>query len=378
MEFFQALGAFFIGGGLLWRGAKTAAPATIVAPEQEPQKASRQIYLNTTEEIDKPDLTANTIVIGEQADQELFVKKVANGNIMTVKGHGAYIVSDREGKVLKSRDALGVVREYKYDCQTNQLMVRRFGVWTTPANASVNAEGALSWGDECNQFEEMLDGTFVHRNLASGTTITTDKLRGTETVQRRDGHCWRQASSEQGEEVTIWDNGDLTFSSFTFKDGGVKQASTRQGTITCRNVCRYESHYRLGDLLSESFAFTGPRGGKPASMRIELTTGALLLKNLASIETKLEAGCTTMTTYNMAFPTAFTVDIPKHKGMLNGIVKINSTSINGHEALVFVSERNDEYVVFPGKRDEGKAHEVLANVRRMQDAGSEIPDLYLR
>lgn len=361
--------------------SKIEASAAVASP----QKSSKKIFLNGLD--NDSDMDDNEItVLGSAMNTKSGVamnQVLKNGNAMCVQADGSYVVRNPEGIIVKTADVLRVKREYRRDEESGELMVRRFGMWTKPEEAHLDEEGTLHFKNGDVEIEERLSGLHIQTNRITGVTIQTHHHNGFELVKLANGEIWKRETNSEKELFSIWKNGKLTFKSQTYFESIRSQAETPNGPQSMVYVSRTEQSWENGHLAREKFSFKNSNNDrKDATCTLQLGTGMLVLRNVASVVTKFENDEPTETIYELSQPLNLRVDVKGRQCNLTDIVRLRCFAASESAGLAFDAKDGNEYIVFLGQRsiaNRGRAAEAVAHIERDLIEGSyEAADLVIR
>src|SRR5262249_867147 len=139
-------------------------------PKEDSQRISqrRKIFLNKASGQDDDSQIVVLGSTGVKKADEIVVQKLKNGNTMKINADGSYLVTDDQGLIVKTCDAMRVKREYSRDAETGDLMVKRFSLWTRLEKSRLDSSGTLFFTHKGVEIEERLNGLHIHTNRETG------------------------------------------------------------------------------------------------------------------------------------------------------------------------------------------------------------------
>lgn len=261
---------------------------------------------------------------------------------------GLQIVRDDDGKIVKTRDALRRVREYRYDAESGDLEINKFGIWNKLERAKLSDTGTLTWRSAERETVECLDGTIICISFRQKNLIAHNERTGEEVtiVQGRINHLFRK----EGVQTTrTFANGSLTESCERYETPANYTTKTMAGEHTLEAVSRIERTFENDKLACERIAFLDLRtGANGVRISLELPTGELHLSRVRAVENRYKDGVLVETIFELSEPVSVSRDKEGNVSLLQGIKKVRSLQMHdGVCSIVFIDHNGDENVFFP-------------------------------
>jgi hypothetical protein len=168
---------------------------------------------------------------------------------------GSELAFDERGMIVATTDVLGERREFAFDEKTGKLMVKRFGLWTTPEQARIDEQGGLYFRRGDLEILERLDGVHIQANKTKGVTIKNDQKNRIEVIEQANGEVWKRETTDDIEHFWIWKDGNPRFRSDTYYKSARLTANTPAGPQALSYVSRYEQSWERGILVREKYSF---------------------------------------------------------------------------------------------------------------------------
>lgn len=225
--------------------------------------------------------------------------------------NGCFISRTSKGEIVRTRDALGVVREFGREQFTNRLMMRSFGSWVKPEGGCLDSAGTLFYTRNNVEIQERLDGVHIHTNRQTGVQIQTDHVNHSEVIRQANGEIWKREVSEESETFEIWSGGALSFRSQSFvKAEGLRmEAATASGQQALSHVAHQEQSFEQGRLTKEKFTFKNPLDdARAVPILIKTREGLLPLRKITAVTTMFQYGVPVRTEFQTTTDTMVVVD----------------------------------------------------------------------
>ncbi len=273
------------------------------------------------------------------------------GNIqLHANDEGLYVLRDEQGRVVKTRDAMRRVREYRYD-QEGQLEMSKYGLWSKMPNAGVSESGTLIWKTRERETYECLDGTTICITFSNGSLIAQNEKTGEETAISLTGKIHHVYKKDGVSRVRIYVEGKLVSELETFDESAscVVHTMAEESQHELKHVARIERRFRAGKLVRESFEFFEKRTNSDSiKMSFNLPTGELHLSRVKKIENIYIQGSLVETIFELSEPVSVSRDKEGNVSLIRGISKVRRLKMqDGVASVVFVDSAGCENLHFP-------------------------------
>ncbi|HEY9792587.1 MAG TPA: hypothetical protein V6D22_19455 [Candidatus Obscuribacterales bacterium] len=313
---------------------------------------------------------------------EAHVQNLKNGARMEMMPDGSSITRNEQGQIIKTCDALRCKREYAFDEETGDLLVKRFGMWSKPEKAHLEKDGTLFFSRGEVLIEERLNGLHIHTNKATGVSIQTHHHNNFELVKLANGEIWKRETQRDKELFVMWNKGKLTFKSETYFSPLRLSADTPSGPQQMLSVTRREQSWENGIITREKYTFTNHTSQqKDVNLAVHMGTGMLILKQVTEVLTLFKDGKPAETTFELKIPAKLRIDIPNKRCQLSDVIKVRSFDASPNIGIAFDTKDGHEYIVFSGTRgvnNRSRAGEAADMLEQMMDSGEMTADLVLR
>ncbi|MBX9688982.1 MAG: hypothetical protein K2X27_19900 [Candidatus Obscuribacterales bacterium] len=269
---------------------------------------------------------------------------------MCVFNDGSYVMRNAAGQIIKTRDAMHRVTEYRRDEESGELLVKKFGVWNSLEFGGCLAEdGTLTRKCQDGLMQECLDGTEIHISFSKRSLIARNERSGEEIALNLGGLLRHRHSRDGVELYSVYRDGALEEESEIYETPircMIKTMSEDQELI---NVARIERRYEQGKLISEVYTFLDSKTASRAlRICLNLPSGELHLAKVHKVVNHFDAGRLKETTFELSEPVSVTRDSEGNVSLIRGISKVRRFLM--HEdvcAVVFVDANGDENLYFP-------------------------------
>lgn len=274
-------------------------------------------------------------------------KKTGNHK-MDANDTGLFVVRDENGRVVKTRDAMRRVREYRYDDAGN-LEVNKFGVWNKVENGRLSDAGTLIWRTKERETFECLDGTVICISFNSESLIAHNEKTGEEVTISSNGHLRHLIRKDGVESFRCFKQDKLSQVCKSYTEPLNQTVKTMAGVYEISCVSRIEEKYENGQLLGRSYTFCDSKlKQRTTSMSIELPSGKLYISKVEKIENIYKYGILTETIFELTEPVSVSRDQEGKISLVEGISKIRSFQMREDCcAVVFIDHNGDENLFFP-------------------------------
>ena len=275
-------------------------------------------------------------------------QEMRNGCNLLTFPNGSAIMRGEDGSIVWTMNVLREKKEYKVDEETGDLLLKKFGVWSTLEDAVLDELGTLYYHKGDFEIEEHLDGICVQKNKKTGVIVQINGLSNSELVKLPSNEIQKRESCsiERTESFVIWKDGDLSFKSLTHFDTISYEAECASGKQDLNNVYRTEQKWVGGLIVEEKITFKNTstnRKETSIALQFEGAEKSVLLRSVRSVETKFEEGMAIATTYLLENPEALTVINGNTFHKLMNIAQVRCTMNNGVETISFQSADGVEH-----------------------------------
>jgi hypothetical protein len=259
---------------------------------------------------------------------------------------GSELAFDERGMIVATTDVLGERREYAVDQRSGKLMVKRFGLWTTPEQARIDEQGGLYFRRGELEVLERLDGVHIQANKQKGVTIKNDQKNKIEVIEQANGEVWKRETTDTVEHFWIWKDSVPRFKSDTYFKPIRLTASTPSGHQALSYVSRYEQSWERGVLAREKYSFHNDvNDERHVAVALQLNNGMLMLRNVVNVVTTLAGERPIETLYTLSTITNLKLDLPTMKATFDGIKEVRSVQTNQGLCATFRKSDGTEQVL---------------------------------
>lgn len=242
---------------------------------------------------------------------------------------GSEIAVDERGMVVATTDVLGEKREFTFDEKSGKLMVKRFGLWTTPEQARIDENGGLYFRRGDVEVLERLDGVHIQANKNKGVTIKNDQRNKIEVIEQANGEVWKRETKDDVEHFWIWKDSTPRFKSDTYFKPVRITANTPSGPQALSYVYRYEQSWERGVVAREKFSFNNDiNNERHVAVALSLGSGMLMLRNVVNVTTNFLEERPVETIYMLSQITNLKIDLPIMKATFDSIKEVRSVLNN--------------------------------------------------
>jgi hypothetical protein len=242
---------------------------------------------------------------------------------------GSEIAYDERGMIVATIDTMGEKREFAVDDKTGKLMVKRFGLWTTPEQARIDEAGALYFRRGEMEVLERLDGVHIQANKSKGVTIKNDQKNKIEVIEQANGEVWKRETTNDVEHFWIWKDSTPRFKSDTYFKPVRITANTPSGPQALSYVYRYEQSWERGLVSREKFSFNNEQNNeRHVAVALQLGSGMLMLRNVVTVTTFFVQEKPAETIYTLSQFTNLKIDLPIMKATFDSIKEVRSVLTN--------------------------------------------------
>lgn len=260
---------------------------------------------------------------------------------------GSEVAFDAHGMIVATTDVLGERREFAFDERTGKLMVKRFGLWTTPEQARIDDQGGLYFRRGELEILERLDGVHIQANKQTGVTIKNDQRNKIEVIEQANGEVWKRETTEHVEHFWIWKNQVPRFKSDTFFRPQRVSARTPSGEQALSYVSRYEQSWERGVLSREKYAFNNDINNErhvPVALSLG-SGGMLMMRNVVNVVTNWLEDQPVETIYVLSQPTTLKIDNSALKVSFDAIKEVRSALTNQGLCAAFRKSDGSEQIL---------------------------------
>jgi hypothetical protein len=223
---------------------------------------------------------------------------------------GAWVVRNNTGEIIRSSDALGVVREFGKEAITGKMLVRKHGIWTKMDGGCLDSSGTLFYRRGDVEIQERLSGVHVHINKKTGVMIQTDHVNHSEIMKQANGEVWKREVDEVRELFEMWMDGKLSFRTITYFNPTRCEIATPSGKQPLVYVCRREQSWSNGQISREKCTFRNPLNQhREVTLTVPMNGKLMTLKNVMAVITSYVAGTPNETSYELNGGTNLRVDL---------------------------------------------------------------------
>lgn len=238
---------------------------------------------------------------------------------------GSEVWLDGSGLIIATRDVLGDLREFSIEPKTGRLMVKRFGLWTQPESARVEADGSLYFRRGDVEILERLDGVNIQANKAKGLVIKNDPKNKIEVIEMANGETWKRHITDDVERFWIWKNDQPKFRSETYFKVCRHTAATPIGHQALSYVSRFEESYERGVMVRQKFSFNNDLNNeRHVPIALQLGRAMLMLRNVGAVITTFSGDQPTETIYKLELATNLKVESPGTKVTFENVMEVRS------------------------------------------------------
>ena len=255
---------------------------------------------------------------------------------------GAYIARDEQGNIVKTRDVLRRVKEYRHE--NGELMVQKFGVWNKLNNGRVLLDGTLVWRAAERETHEMLDGNNLTISFKNESLIAHNDKSGEEVAITREGDIRHLFKEDGVETFRIYRNNLLKTELVTYTEPVSYNVITKAGGQQLHPIFRVERHFENDSLCSEVFSFAD----QFVRISLEVPSGDLHLSRVKSVENIYVNNSLIETIFVLGEPVNVSRNIDGSDSVITGISKLRSFQMRDDiNAVVFIDHNGDENLYFP-------------------------------
>ena len=259
---------------------------------------------------------------------------------------GSEVAFDERGLIVATTDVLGERREYAFDERSGKLMVKRFGLWTTPEEARIDEQGGLYFRRGGMEILERLDGVHIQANKQTGVTIKNDQRNKIEVIEQANGEVWKRETTDHVEHFWIWKDQVPRFKSDTFFKPQRVSARTPSGEQALSYVSRYEQSWERGILSREKYAFNNDiNNERHVPVALNLGSGMLMMRNVVNVVTNWLNEAPVETVYMLSAPTTLKIDIPTLKVTFDAVKEVHSALTNQGLCAAFRKSDGSEQIL---------------------------------
>lgn len=277
-------------------------------------------------------------------DSESLAKsfKSTAGFQMYPQQDGAFIARDEQGNIVKTRDVMRRVKEYRYE--NGDLLVQKFGVWNKLPRGRVLIDGTLVWRTAEREIHEMLDGNSVTISFKAESLIAHNERSGEEVAITRDAEIRHLVREDGIETFRIFRDNLIKNELVTYTEPVSYNVITKAGGQQLHPIFRVERQYESGNLVSEVFSFADQFVG----ISLEVPSGNLHLSRVKSVENIYLNNSLSETIFVLGEPVTVSRDQDGGNSLITGISKVRSFQMRDEvNALVFIDHNGDENLYFP-------------------------------
>jgi hypothetical protein len=259
---------------------------------------------------------------------------------------GSEISYAANGMIVATTDVLGERREFALDEKSAKLMVKRFGLWTTPEQARIDEFGALYFRRGDLEILERLDGVHIQANKQKGVTIKNDQKNKIEVIEQANGEVWKRETTDVVEHFWIWKDEVPRFKSDTYFKPARLTANTPGGHQALSYVSRFEQSWERGLLVREKYSFHNDMNDeRHVAVALTLNNGMLMLRNVVTVTTTFMGETPMETLYTLSAITNLKIDLPTMKATFDSIKEVRSVLNNQGLCATFRKSDGTEQVL---------------------------------
>jgi hypothetical protein len=282
----------------------------------------------------------NTVAVQPESTSKSF--KSTAGFQMYPQKDGAYIARDEQGNIVKTRDVLRRVKEYRHE--NGELLVQKFGVWNKLHNGRVLLDGTLVWRTAEREIHELLDGNTVSISFKAESLIAHNDKTGEEVAITREGELRHLLKEDGVETFRVYRHNLLKTELVTYTEPVSYNVITKAGGQQLHPIYRVERHFENGSLCSEVFSFAD----QFVRISMEVPSGDLHLSRVKSLENIYVNNVLSETIFALGEPVSVSRNKDGSDSLITGISKVRSFQMRDDiNAVVFVDHNGDENLYFP-------------------------------
>ena len=284
-----------------------------------------------------------------ESDKNRSMKKTSNHLLVANTDCGVFVQRDEEGRVVKTRDAMRRVREYRYD-ENGTLEVNKFGIWNKLENARVSETGTLIWRNTERETYECLDGTIIFIAFGKQCLIAQNDRTGEEITISLNGNSRHRFMRGTREIFRVYRDGVLASETESAQEAESVTAQTMaQASHVLPCVIRTERIFEGGKISRESFSFNDVcSSAKAVRLCLSLPSGELHLNKVKNVLNVYIDGVLAETVFELSEPACVSRDKEGNVSLIRGIHKVRSFQVReGLNTVVFIDSNGDENVYFP-------------------------------
>lgn len=256
---------------------------------------------------------------------------------------GAYIARDEQGKIVKTRDVMRRVKEFRYDEQ-GRLEVQKFGVWNKLSGGRILIDGTLIWRAAERETHEMLDGNVICISFKNESLIAHNEKTGEEIAITSEGGIRHLVKEDGVETFRVYRSNHLQTELVTYTEPVSYNVITKAGGQQLHPIYRVERHFENDMMCSESFSFSD----KFVRISLEVPSGDLHLSRVKTVENVYVNNVLTETIFVLGEPVTVSRNVDGSNSLITGISKVRSFQMREDiNAVVFIDHNGDENVYFP-------------------------------
>ncbi len=287
-------------------------------------------------------------VTADKHDIESDVFPSKSNQYMYINNDRSYLLRDSEGRIVKTADVLRRVKEYKVD-ENGKLLVKKFGIWSELAHATLKEDGTLIWRNADGETHECLDGTQIYISFKKSTLVAHNESTGEDVSITSKNEIRHRFMAEGVDQFRLYRDGLLVTETETYESPISGKVKTMAEMQSLEAVSRVERQFENDKIALESYFFLDEQSGNRAvRMCLNLPTGELHLSKVSRLDNVYRDGQLAETIYELSDPVSVSRDKEGNVSLIRGISKVRRFQIHdGVCEVVFIDNNGDENLYFP-------------------------------
>lgn len=274
--------------------------------------------------------------------------KLSCNQRVSVNNKGIQIIRDDSGKIVKTRDAMRRVKEFRYNSSDCSLEVSKYGVWNKLDCGRLTETGTLVWRRNGTEYYEFLDGTALNISFKNSSLIAHNELSGEQVSISKSGMIGHSFKKDAANHFrTLKDCQILTWTE-TFDKPVLREITIKSGKLSIESISRIERTYNNGRLESEKFLLENNKTSRPIAIRLKSPPGELHLSKVGCLQNRYEDGRLSETLLELQEPVSISKDLEAQHSILQGLKQVRSFQIHDQVcSVVYMDSNGDENLFFP-------------------------------
>ncbi|MBX9724382.1 MAG: hypothetical protein K2X81_23435, partial [Candidatus Obscuribacterales bacterium] len=275
-------------------------------------------------------ITADT----HDIDSNVFTSK--SNQYMYINNDRSYLLRDSEGKIVKTSDVLRRVKEYRTD-ENGKLLVKKFGIWSELAQATLKEDGTLIWRNADGETHECLNGTQIYISFKKNCLVAHNEFTGEDVSITSKNEIRHRFLTEGVEQFRLYRDALLITETESFESPISGDVKTMAEVQKLDSVSRIERQFENDKIASESYFFLDEQSGSRAvRLCLNLPTGELHLSKVSRLDNVYRDGQLAETIYELSDPVSVSRDKEGNVSLIRGISKVRRFLLHDFVFLVFL------------------------------------------